>query len=179
MIERNYIEELQKILPLPRKSLETGNSEDWDRVEMKLGLTLPEDYKEFINIYGTSYIEVLDLNILNPFSKNAYLNLWDDIFKKGSLWALGIIKKEGGEEQCPYPIYPQPQGLVPFGKDGNGATLYWFTKGNTDQWKIVINEGRGPEFEEYNESMSSLLVKLLKQELVSNIITHSGQSKTN
>jgi hypothetical protein len=48
------IRKLTKILPPPSQPVEASG--DWDEVERTLGTALPDDYKEFISLYGTGFI---------------------------------------------------------------------------------------------------------------------------
>lgn len=44
----------------------------------------------------------------------------------------------------PYPIHPEPGGILPWATTDNGDTLYWLTDGDPDSWPILIRESRGP-----------------------------------
>jgi hypothetical protein len=112
------------------------------------------DNKQYINTYGSGCVGAF-IWPLNPFSKNKYLNLNDQV--KAQLDALKSLKMTWGDVQVPYPLYPKPGGLLPWGLTDNGDVLYWRTVGLPDNWSTVINEARAPLYEEFEESMPSAL----------------------
>lgn len=157
---------LCKILPTPAAPIEVGRVEEWPEIERVVGTMLPSDYKQYINTFGTGCIGNF-LWPFNPFSENKHLNLVEQI--SVSLEALKVLKEKWGDRQCPYPLYPESGGLLPWGITDNGDILFWFTVGHPDDWPIVINEARAPVYEKYEESMTSLLSKLISGEIVSDI----------
>jgi hypothetical protein len=44
-------------MPPPERPSETPTGSSWQPVEARLGLELPEDYKEFITRYGTGAVD--------------------------------------------------------------------------------------------------------------------------
>ena len=88
--------------------------------------------------------------------------------------ALRAIKEDFGEEEVPYPLYPDPGGLFPWAVSDNGDVLYWLTRGSPDEWEIVVNESRGPQFEGFKEPMTYFLAKLISGEIVSEILPRSA-----
>ena len=65
---------LRKVMAPPARPVETTNGGGWQFIQVKLGITLPEDYKEFVSTFGTGAVDSF-LWVLNPFSKNDNLNL--------------------------------------------------------------------------------------------------------
>lgn len=147
--------------------IEIGTVETWSAIEKSIGIVLPRDYKEYIGVFGTGCIGDF-LWPLNPFSENKYLNLVKAM--DGLLFALRTLKEEFGDSQCPYLLYPEPEGLLPWGITDNGDGLFWLTVGPPDNWVVVINEARAPLYEEYKESMTGFLAKLIEGKIVSEII---------
>jgi hypothetical protein len=64
---KNALGKLVKILPPPKKPVEAHG--DWRKAEAKLGTSLPDDYKTFIEAYGTGAISY-ELRILSPFTRH-------------------------------------------------------------------------------------------------------------
>jgi hypothetical protein len=158
---------LYEVLPRPEKVLEAGSADRWSEIESTLGLTLPGDYKDYINVFGTGIIGDFILP-LNPFSQNEYVNLM-----QYNGWRIDAYKKrkeKWGEEQCPYPLYPEPGGLFCWGRTENGDTLLWKTAGDADSWSVVVNEGRTTRFEEFPVSMTVFLRDIIRGSLTSQII---------
>jgi len=155
------LHELTRVLPPPASPVDPGKREEWPSIEAAVELSLPPDYKDFVNRYGSGGIDDW-IFIFNPFSTREYGNLRNEI--AGCLGALRQLRDEFHEE-IPYPIHPEPGGLVPWGCTSNGDVLYWVTRGPPSDWTVCINEGRGPEWEEYPYSMVGFLVKLLTGEI--------------
>lgn len=155
------VDVLRKILRPPESPSETPDVDGWQSVEAKLGMPLPVDYKEFITCYGTGAIDGF-LWVLNPFSKNKYLNLLDS--GNSQLDGLRQLRDECGEK-IPYAIFPEANGLFPWGITDNGDVLYWVCSGPPSNWPIVVNESRGPCWREFKLTTGEFLAKLVSREL--------------
>lgn len=154
----------------PDAPLETGSPGAWSSIENRIGTRLPADYKEYIATYGTGSIGDF-LWPYNPFSENPNLNLVRRMELDAG--ALRQIREKFGEEEVPYPLYPEPGGLMSWAVSDNGDTLYWLTQGDPSYWRVVVNESRGPDFEHFEESTTSFLAKLISGELISEILPSS------
>jgi len=161
------IEKLVNVLRLPKEPIETGDWSKWPAIEQSIGISLPTDYKKFINKFGSVDIGKIFI-IYNPFSSNKYLNLVQRIDE--GLYALRYLKKKYGDSECPYALFPESDGLLPWGISDNGDGLYWLTKGHPDNWIIVLNEARDPEYEEHNVSLTGFLTSLISGKANSNIL---------
>jgi hypothetical protein len=150
---------LLAILPLPQSPVEVPTTETWNATEMQLG-RLPEDYKSFVDRFGTGSVSGF-LWILNPGSQNRHLNLLRE--KEPILSALRELRESG--ELCPYPLHPEPGGLLPFGKSDNGDALYWLTTGEPERWPIVVNAARDPAYERFECDMTDFLAGILTQRI--------------
>jgi hypothetical protein len=60
-------------MSIPLDVVETGQPSSWITLERDIGLVFPQDYKWFINNFGTGVI-CNELWVLNPFSGNVNLN---------------------------------------------------------------------------------------------------------
>lgn len=150
---------LLTVLPPPQNPVEVPTAETWNATEMQLS-RLPDDYKAFVDRFGTGNISGF-IWILNPASQNRYLNLLVEM--KPILSALRELRESG--EPCPYPLYPEPGGLLPFGKSDNGDALYWLTIGQPEQWPIVVNAARDPAYEKFECDMTDFLAGILNRRI--------------
>ena len=121
---------LRTIIAPPDLPRESGSPAAWAAVEEELGIALPNDYKEYVHTFGTGKIADFVLPY-NPFSDNRFLNLLKQVPKQ--VGTLRQMKEEFGEEECPYPLYPDPAGLLPWGCTDNGNILFWLTTGHPDE----------------------------------------------
>lgn len=164
------LELLLKLMPPPTHPIETGTAEEWPKIEQALGIELPQDYKDFVSTYGTGQISGI-VWVYNPFSSNRYLNLANQASQR-PITTLGILASTGEElkVEYPYPLYPEPDGLLRWGTTDNGDELYWQTTGDPNQWPVVTNEVRGTGFAKFRETMTNFVVKVILGEIKSEVL---------
>jgi hypothetical protein len=158
------IEALTQVISSPSAPAES--SVDWPQVEEKIGTPLPDDYKEFIQKYGTGVIDSF-FWIFNPVSKNKNLNLIERI--KISENELNTLRAQL-PDRFTYAPYPNAGGLMPAGTTDNGDMIYWKTGKQPNQWSIVIGSTRDGEFEEFETGFTDFLVSLISRRFSSRIL---------
>ena len=157
------VQELIAVLPPPAEPRETQG--DWAKVEAEIGTALPADFKDYIARYGTGVVCDF-LWPLNPFAANDNINLLTEIrFQLETLRAT----REKFPKRFTYAIFPEPGGYLPWGRSENGDVMHWKTVGAPDEWTVAVTDARAPEWEEFAESMTGFLAKLLKREIVCSI----------
>ncbi|MDP8099278.1 SMI1/KNR4 family protein [Pasteurella atlantica] len=140
---------LIKILPIPNNPVEN--------IKMDININLPNDYIEFISIYGSGQIDFF-LSIFNYASKNDFTPrdlILDD---------LQSIKIEQ-PDYCNFNVYPEKNGLYPFGQTDNGDYLLWKTAGNINDWTVSIIECRSLEAQHTPYNFVDFLYLLLSKEV--------------
>jgi hypothetical protein len=152
---------LRRIMPPPASPSLGDKLPDWLAIEKQL-CPLPAEYKAFIETYGLGKIDDF-LILYSPHATDRYLNL----LTRGpiDLDALRELKTKHGDREVPYPLFPDPNGLLPFGIDENGDGLYWLMEGTPDQWPVVVNEGRAPEYQTFNVPLTDFLTGILTKTL--------------
>ncbi|MBI1178451.1 hypothetical protein GC207_13535 [bacterium] len=153
------IESFRQIVVPPQNPLEAGKTDDWLDVERQVGLSLPLDFRNYINIYGSGYLCEF-IWVFNPFAANRSLNLFKQL--KTRLDALREIKQQLPGD-VPYMLYPERGGLFPCGATGNGDCIYWLTVGKPDEWSIVVNESRGPDWERFDLGLIDFLEGIMRK----------------
>ena len=155
--------ELIGVLPPPKKMQIKEKSKGWISIEKEIGTALPADYKWFIETYGSGEIGNF-VKLWNPFLSNKYQNLIERV--KEHLKRLRLIRsslpEEVWEKEVPYPLYPENEGLLPFGSSINGDVFYWQTKGIPDEWHIIINQVRSPIYEYHPTNLTNFLYMLMR-----------------
>lgn len=116
------------------------------------------------------------LTVFTPGVENRNLELLSQMGAR--LGALQVLKRDFGDRGCPYPLWFEPGGLLPWGASDNGDTLYWLTRGHPDQWTVAIGEGRGPEFEEHPLSACDFLAEWLSGRLKTRVIPSNEGGKS-
>lgn len=122
------IEALVQVIP-PPEAPTASFSGAWGPVEAELGTRLPQDYKDFVRIYGCGYI--LDFMwIYVPYFWNRDARL---VSAARKLYRSNIEYPDFG-----FSLWPDPEGLLLFGMTSNGDDIYWQTKGDPDSWTVAI-----------------------------------------
>lgn len=122
------IEALIKAVPPPTAPVEAFSG-PWAPLEVELGTALPEDYKDFVRVYGSGYFMEF-LGIYVPRSRNPNLRL------ESRVQTIGDYLVYDGEPA--YPLWPSPGGLLTFGGTDNGDELFWLARGAPVDWKVVV-----------------------------------------
>jgi len=156
---------LKRLVVPPSSPLEVPLSPPWDNLEQTIGTPLPNDFKACVETFGSGSFDNF-LWVLNPFSANPHLRLADQI--KRTLGALRELKSDDPEE-LPYSLFPEDEGLLPWGMTDNGDGLYWHTGGDTSRWTVVVNAARDPECEEFPLGLTDFLVQILSKKVRSDI----------
>ena len=150
------IERLLQAVVAPATPTETYDG-PWEPIEAELGTGLPQDYKDFVRLYGQGeFMEFLGINV--PSSWSPYARLVSQARATAKLFA-------GFEEELPYPLWPDPEGLLAFGITDFGDYLFWLTRGSPEQWPVVV-WGRGlQQFEVFDCSLTDFLARLATGEI--------------
>jgi hypothetical protein len=150
------IETLIKIIPPPATPSEAFSG-PWAPIEAELGAVLPQDYKDFVRLYGAGYfMEFLGIHV--PKCRSPYIRFEHEIHAVRS--ALGY------DEDLAYPLWPNPGGLIVFGKTDFGDYLFWLPLGPPEDWCVVV-WGRGlQQFEAFDCDLSDFLAGLAAGEIV-------------
>lgn len=135
----------------------------WDIIENKMNFKFPQDYKEFIDIYGEGGINGF-LSILSPFSKYNHLNLVNKFHEMKN--AYDYMKNEDSE-QFFLNFYEGEYGIFPWAVTDNGDELYWNVK--EDGIEIIIYASRYSDMEVFNMGTTEFLYKLLSKDLICSI----------
>jgi hypothetical protein len=128
----------------------------WGRIEAELGTRLPQDYKDIVRIYGLGdnldFMGAYAPQFWNPRSRLVY-----EVTK-----VCEVLRRD------PYfghPIWPEPDGVLPFAGTAFGNYLLWSTRGNPDDWQIVIRDRIAGHFLIYNCGLTEFLAALVMGEI--------------
>lgn len=131
------IQELVAIVPPPASP--TAASGDFAAVEADLGTKLPADYQELVRRYG-----------YGTFSD--FLHLWSPFFAPCTMMAQARVTLDADRtlarfaaRAVPFPLFPEPDGALPWASTDNGDVVYWLTWGAPDAWPVALRNPRGGE----------------------------------
>lgn len=150
------IEKLVRAIPPPLVPFGTFKG-PWRPVEEELGTFLPQDYKDYVRIYGRGYLfQFLGISVPRSLNPNIRLE------RNARLVSAGFV----GIEDLPYPIWPKPGGLLSFGGTDNGDELYWLTEGPPESWRVVVWDGDLDSSEVFDCDMTDFLAGLATGEIL-------------
>jgi hypothetical protein len=130
------IENLTKVIPPPIAPTYRFRGE-WESIEARIGLPLPQDYKDLVRLYGsgqfmnfyTVYVPTAP-NKPGPFEHAIQAARHAFIYDmQGSLLL---------DDDPPLPIWPRKGGMLACGETGWGDLLFWLTRGDVSEWPVVI-----------------------------------------
>ncbi|GHH58244.1 hypothetical protein FHS35_007240 [Streptomyces umbrinus] len=127
---------------------------DWSQVEDALDVTLPDDYKWFVERYGPGSFNDF-LYILQPTSPFYPTRLVESADQAVEI--LESLRESGG--RIPY----ETNELLPVGKTDNGDTVYWVTRPEDapNSWTVVANGARNTEWPHFDGGIVEFLVAVL------------------
>ncbi|MEV4139363.1 SMI1/KNR4 family protein [Dactylosporangium sp. NPDC049742] len=176
---------LAQLLGLPALTAGTGAGLDWSPIESELGVTLPGDYKTFIDAYGAG---VLDdhVHVCAPNAEHDSADLmYNNAYAQECLrpefagpegpsgdWHLGDASRWSAD-RSDIPSWFQPgDNVILWGYTGHGDFLFWHVKPDIvpDEWPVVLKE-RGPCWERYGTGFSATLTGLLTGEIQSEYLS--------
>ncbi len=152
------IENLVKAVPPPARPFEAFKG-PWEVIEADLCTPLPQDYKDFSRLYGYGrFMQFLGIHIPNTQNPNTRLEWQAQVVRDGFLTLT--------EEYCPYPMWPDPGGLLPFGGTDEGDEFFWLMCGPPDDWRVVVWDRGMGEFEVLDCDLTDFLAGLATGEIL-------------
>ncbi|QYN24408.1 SMI1/KNR4 family protein [Amycolatopsis sp. DSM 110486] len=107
---------------------------DWAAVEAALGTALPADYRAYADTYPALYLDKL-ITIRHPLAVSEWAKLVEGAKPVLESFAYG---RSQVPDAVPYPLFPEPGGLLPWGYDDDGADYFWRTAGSPDEWTVLV-----------------------------------------
>ncbi len=159
-IKMDFLNELKKILIRNTQNRDVQKN-DWEKVEYNLGFSLPKDYKDFIDYYGTGGVNNF-FWLHTPFTNVGHMN-----FEKHGQLMLETYQhvKELYPELYIHEIYPNKNGILPIGYTDNGDEIYWKTNDETSLWQIIVYDNLGERIIEYPMGMAEWIYRLVSKEI--------------
>jgi hypothetical protein len=165
-------DELLSVVSPPKQPIDAHG--DWGEVVTRLGFSLPVDYMQFVDSFGSGSLNDF-VWVFNPFATNNNLNFLYQLTR--TLGGLRVLK-ERHPELVPHPLLFEPGGLVPWGVTDNGDTLCWITEGETGHWQTVVLPRHASTTTKFNMPMTTFLTRLLSGKLVCDGLPSSLSSGT-
>ena len=155
------LDKLRRLIPPPANPADVGTRTQWTAIEKDLGTQLPEDYKSFIDQYGSGEFAGFYV-VYNPFSADPNGNLVDGFHRLSKQYAQD---HEVDPDRYPFAFFPDKPGLIPWGHDTNGNYYFWLAEGDPETWVVVSDETRGDGFARYKMSFGKFLEGVLTKKI--------------
>lgn len=144
------IEVLLRAVPPPAEPFEAFDG-PWDLIEKALRTALPQDYKDFVRIYGSGYFMEL---VRIPVARSR--EPLGRLVTNAEFTSRTFFPEDLGT----YSFWPTPGGFIPFGSTDFGDQLLWLPRGEPDNWRVVV-WGRGfGTYETFDCDMTGFLAGL-------------------
>jgi hypothetical protein len=121
------IEELVAIVPPPSRPVDCDA--DWPSAAFLVGTEFPPDYRDLISRYGSGRFFEGHLEVFNPLTLRGQVNI-KMLLEMCNTW-------REGPAPLPLDVHPKRPGLLPWGRDENGNTYCWLTRGKPERWPVV------------------------------------------
>ena len=166
------IDALAVLIPPPDEPCERPDLRDWAQLEAELGLTFPDDFKQFLWLYGSGKIDDF-LWVLNPASANENLHLLTQLAR----FTEAMTEVQSYGEIVPYKLFPEHGYILPFALTDNGDVMFWITAPHEGPWRVGIGAARESAWEEWDMPMTNLLSKILSSDIETPLFPSSFPSK--
>lgn len=150
------VSELTSVLPPPRILVEPGTPQQWDHVQKKLGIRLPQDLYDLAMKYGSGRIYRGLIECFNPFAPSYVKTITSE--------CTSLQKLADALENQPYAFFPKEHGLFPCGWDESGGRFLWLTEGRPDKWPIILLDDEN-RYERWDMSLTTFLARALTNEI--------------
>lgn len=142
---------LRRLVPPPDGPI---RQVDWQSVEERLGMHLPEDYKWIVESYGPGSFDGF-IHVFQPGHEATAIRLEHQVDRARQI--LSQLRQRG--EIMPH----DPSELVACGRTDNGDSVYWRGVSNADPqtWTIVVNEPRGTRWSSFDGPLAEFLRSVL------------------
>jgi hypothetical protein len=157
-------DELLSVIAPPKEPVDAHG--DWGELVEQLGLSLPVDYMQFVDSFGSGSLNDF-IYVFNPFATNRNLNLLYKLAQ--TLGALRELKKNH-PALAAYRLLFEPGGLLPWGITDNGDIFCWITEGETGRWSSVLWPRHDDKTEEFKMPMTALIARLLSRRVACDLL---------
>lgn len=137
----NVVEKLVALAPPPETPSLTPRSGDWNRIERKINISFPDDYKQLLKAYGHGQWQGF-WYLLNPrvHDEEHWCSAEDDTIGSTDLQVLRAVRaaeQEDDPTKPQLPIFPEEGGLLPWAYTDNGGVFCWLTAGGRSTWPTI------------------------------------------
>ncbi|MGC4747623.1 SMI1/KNR4 family protein [Micromonospora sp. DT201] len=152
---------------------QSGRPFDWSLIERSLGnLALPGDYKALVERFPDGrFAEAI--TVIRPGVKRGdpedFLGYYSHRLNDMREW------RADGDGVFPYPIFPEPDGLLPWGEGPRGELFFWLTNSTEpDSWIVVWADVDFTEWHSFSGGVCQFLLKVVLGDVVALATTEAA-----
>jgi len=136
-----------------------GEQFDWPAVEASIHRRLPNDYKELLATFPDGTFGGL-IHLNRPgedgHPRTEFLGYYGFRLDDMREW------REGGYGSFPYPIFPEPEGVLPWASGPRGEVICWLTEDeDPERWPVVVPDADFTQWHQFPRSACEFLVELV------------------
>ncbi|MGW1281967.1 Lsr2 family DNA-binding protein [Streptomyces tsukubensis] len=131
---------------------------DWDTIEARLSLRLPDDYKQLVTLYGRGEFNDF-LTVYLPDGGHEEYALTGPTTARNQDLITRAQLAGPGRWDLPCAV----ERLVTMGETGNGDYLFWMTDpaAEPDTWRVAVNQAIRPGWYVHDGGLADFLVVAL------------------
>ncbi len=161
------LRQLIALVPPPANPVALGLPNDWKQVEDELGTFLPQDFKDYVKIYGAGQWTGF-FGVWNPFYKwkNPNASKTWKAWREKRFEGFKEFQQQYPDDTAPFAVHPASGGLLAFGFNDNGGTLCWRTIGSPDSWSIVCLDAElSNRYDEFELTLTAFIEALMEKRI--------------
>lgn len=162
------LKDLLAICDPPQNPVDRPTAQDWKELEVGMGLELPQDYKEFLDRFGTGAFGAFD-----EIEEDAFFDLLFTVSPgttRHELGALSMIPpmteaiaefKRRWPDRVPGDVYPEAGGLLYVGGTTTRHDLFWKTGGPPEGWTCLIGDNYCDNWFDFEADLTTSLAAIV------------------
>lgn len=132
---------------------------DWNAIEKSIGLRLPAEYKELVDILPAGHFQEF-VQITKPGdmggARDEFLGYYAHRLEDMREW------RKSEPDRFPLPIFPEPGGLLPWGRSTQADLFFWLTDGDDPRdWPVVVAEREFAYWRAFDGGLVEFLVEVV------------------
>jgi len=128
---------------------------NWSDVERAVGVRYPAEFRAFAEALPPGSFQTF-LSVLHPGAQGP-----EEYVNEVRGYA-DLLRSEAEDQEFPYPVYPEPAGVLPWAVVGFDYIICWLTESDDpDDWPVVVCDSHLSEWEVHRLSTAEFLHAVL------------------
>jgi hypothetical protein len=140
----------------------------WHDSQSETGIVFPADFRDFVDRFGGGQVRQ-ELSVHEPAAwpkepgaPTRFAGfVWYTTQQGGIGDYLAGQYEDGNFKECPYPVYPEPGGLLIWGNTWNADQLFWLTEGEPDEWRVAVWYRQLAQWDRFDGGFAAFMLALV------------------